>query len=187
MLEDAAKRAAAVKVPGGKFTGAGKSKELITLQLDDEFEVPVDSEVVNIPIRGRKNDDGTPATYEAVYGILYRPIAAAPAPAQGGRGRGRAAAATPQYTEMAVAISPGVFSRSFEVVDETTGNAVGRRAQCTGEASDTFYEGLDLDDQMNKIRGTRWKVDLITEEWSYNPQFGDKKPRKQRVYEINKA
>lgn len=187
MLEDAQKKAAATPTEGGKFNGAGKQKELITLQVNDEFFIPEDAPVCDVPIRGRKNDDGSQATFQAVFAKLYRPVVKKDDKKDEKKGKKKASADATDYVEMAIAISPGVFSRSFEIVDSVTGKNVGKRAVCDGEGAEAFYSGLDLDDQMNKTRGIRWKVDAINEEYSFNPQFGDKKPRTQRIYTTNKA
>lgn len=166
MLVDAAKKGAA-KVSGagtaeeGKFSGAGRIKELIILQKGDIITIPADAKACDIPIRGRKDEDGNPLTFQGVYAQLER----------GGQ-------------TMAIAITPGTFSRNFEVVDPETRLGTGVRAACDGTAVDAFFSGLDLDDQMHKVYGRAIEVVDKKQEWSYNAQFMSK-PTKTAVYTLN--
>lgn len=166
LLIDAAKKGAAV-VAGlgtaneGKFSGGGRIKELIVLQKGDVVTIPSDAKCQLIPIRGRKDANGNPLTFEGVYAQLER----------GGQ-------------TMAIAITPGTFSRNFEIVDPETRQGTGARAACSGTAVDEFFSGLDLDDQMHKLYGKPFEVADKKQEWSYNPDFMSK-PQKTAVYVLN--
>ena len=114
MLLDAAKKGAAVVAGAGttnegKFSGGGRIKELIVLQKGDKITIPSDAKCQLIPIRGRKDANGNPLTFEGVYAQLER----------GGQ-------------TMAIAISPGTFSRNFEKVDKETRMGLGKRSCCRG-------------------------------------------------------
>lgn len=166
LLIDAAKKGAAVVSNAGtenegKFSGGGRVKELVILQKGDVITIPADAKCQNIPIRGRKDANGNPLTFEGVYAQLER----------GGQ-------------TMAIAITPGTFSRSFEVVDPETRMGTGTRVSCSGTAVDKFFEGLDLDDQMHKVYGLPIEVADKKQEWSYNPDFMSK-PQKTAVYVLN--
>lgn len=166
LIDKEIKKMKATPVEGGKFTGAGRSESVTVFAEGDHLFIEEDAEVKNVPIRGRKDENGNQVTFEAVYGTITR-----------GKGKNK--------KELAIAVSPGVFYRNFAVVDETTGEPTGDRAASDGSAVKAFYNGSDLDDQMRQVMGKELVITKVHHAWSYNPDFGMKKPRKQSYYTID--
>ena len=159
LISDAVAKAHAEDADGGKFSGAGKQKEMVTVQSGDIVHVPADAVCKKIPMRGGN-------TYEGYYCILQRGDA-----------------------RMAVAITPGMFSRSFVPVDKNTGKPLPNRdrVSCSGTAVDLFYSGTDLDDQMSKLKGRSIVFTAIDKSnYSYNEDFMTK-PKATNIYTIDLA
>ena len=161
LLEDGAEKLQAkVRNEGesneGEFEGQGRSRDLVQLEEDDIIYVPKDAKARDIPIRGGK-------PYQGYICQLVR-----------------------DGENLAVAITPGMFSRSFLVVDKDTGEPIepNKRVSCSGSASDLFYSGTSLDDQMKKVRGHKLVVKSVERHYSYNSDFM-KKPKETPIYEIN--
>jgi len=168
LIDKEIKKQQATDVPGGKFTGAGRSEAVTVFADGDHLFIEEDAAPKNVPIRGRKNDDGSQATFEGVYGTITRKV--------GGKKK-----------ELAIAVSPGIFYRNFAVVDKDSGEPTGERAASDGEAVKAFYSGSDLDDQMRKVMGRELVITKVHHAYSYNPDFGMKKPRSQAYYTIDFA
>lgn len=139
----------------GEFEGQGRSRDLVQLEEDDVIYVPKDAKARAIPIRGGK-------PYQGYVCQLVR-----------------------GDEKLAVAITPGMFSRSFLVVDKDTGEPItpNKRVSCSGTASDLFFSGTSLDDQMKKTRGHRLTVTKVDRFYSYNSDFMTK-PKETPIYEI---
>jgi hypothetical protein len=150
-------------VAGGKFTGNYAVKDLVVLQEGDVLFIPKDSPVMNIPIRGRKNDDGTPVTFEGVYGILTR-----------------------GSQTLTVPVTPSIFSRRA-VETDAEGNAIaGAAPLCsTGSAVDKFYDsGTSLDEQFRAICDQKIAVGPIKKGYSFNKNFMSE-PQSRSYYTLN--
>ena len=168
LIEKEVKKMKATPVEGGKFTGAGRSEAVTVFADGDHLFIEEDAEVVNVPIRGRKDEDGNPVTFEAVFGTITRKVAG-------------------KKKELAIAVSPGIFYRNFAIVDKDSGEPTGERAASDGKAVAEFYKGSDLDDQMRKVMGQELVITKVHHAYSYNPDFGMKKPRSQSYYTIDFA
>ena len=150
-------------VDGNKFSGQYAVRDLVILQEGDILFIPKDSPVMNIPMRGRTNADGTPATFEGVYAILKR-----------------------NGAELTVPVTPSIFSRNAEATDEQGVPLAGvGRYKCTGTAVDKFYEsGESLDEQFRAVCDQDIKVGPVTKGYSFNKKFMTE-PQKRSYYELN--
>lgn len=152
-------------ISGGKFTGTAPIKDLVILQTGDIIQIPVNATPVNVPIRGRKNEDGSQMTFEAVYAQLER-----------------------NGVQMAIAITPSVFSRSAAIVDKDTLQDTGVRAESKGTAVDTFWQkvddGEDLDTAMKALYGKDIKVSAVNKEWTFNESFM-RKPQQRSFFTLD--
>lgn len=160
LIEEAEKRAGAVDSKEGKFEGGGKSKEVIVLKEGDVVTIPEGAKVKDVPLRGQKNADGSQRYFQAVFGTLKR-----------------------GQKTMAIAITPNMIARSFEIFDPVKNEHTGERAFNDGTAVDEFYKGTDLNDQMSKLYGKPFSVKEKKPEWSYNADFMNR-PRQQKTFTL---
>lgn len=168
ILDKAMRKNVAAKgspIQGGKFTGTAPVKDLVILQTGDVICIPANATPVNVPIRGRKNEDGSQLTFEAVYAQLER-----------------------NGVQMAIAITPSVFSRSAAIVDKDTLQDTGVRAESTGTAVDAFWkkvdDGEELDAAMKALYGKDIKVSAVNKVWTFNENFM-RKPQQRSFFQLD--
>ena len=145
------------------FSGTIPPKEVVVLEKGDVFNIPENSPVYNVPIRGRKDADGNPITFEAVFANLKKK----------------------NGTETSIAISPSVFSRSAMSVNKDTKQEI-ERVSASGTACDEFYkhEVDGLNAAMKAIEGKDIEVADVKSVFTYNEAFMTR-PQRRSFHTLN--
>lgn len=150
-------------VAANGFSGTIIPREMVILEKGDVFNIPTDSKVYNVPIRGRKDAEGKQLTYEAVYANVTK--------ANG--------------TKTSVAVPPSLFARSAMSVNPDTKQEI-ERVSSSGTAVDEFYshevDGLNV--AMQSVMGRDIEVADVKSVWTWNETFMAK-PQKRSFHTLN--